>query len=417
MAGRELKSGMNLLNIVPIFLLGTGPNLIGEDRIEQKAKTEEIIKKLGMDAKPKFLIRKEEELNDVRVKDTDVFIVFPYCTDRFTPLIHLADSKLPMIIVGENSAFNNALDTYEYLADHPNVEIVFTAQEVKAKLTSLEAANWVKTAKVCVFGLETEESVGKAWCQNPIALGKMNTHNVPREELFSAYKSIRKMEAEKLARKWAEEGEVREPSLEDIAKSARVYLAMKKIVEDAKADAAYVYLCGNFTKGLGTKMCFAMAKLADDGLPVGCWRGENLLPMLILHAASKKPIFVCEADKHSGSTTTLRHCFAPCKIANCKYVLRRWRNMEGTVTGYVQLPRGQITLVNSGIGDKIVVVKAEAVDCKDLGNETCRMTVRVRLKNENIPRKFVGREFAMVYGDYLKEAKEIGAKLGLAVFS
>lgn len=91
--------------------------------------------------------------------------------------------------------------------------------------------------------------------------------------------------------------------------------------------------------------------------------------------------------------------------------------MEGTVTGYVQLPRGQITLVNSGIGDKIVVVKAEAVDCKDLGNETCRMTVRVRLKNGNISRKFVGREFAMVYGDYSKEAKEIGAKLGLAVFS
>jgi len=413
----QLKAGKNFLKIVPIFLLGAGSNLISGDRIEQNVKTNEMIKKLGIDAELKFLIRKEDELNEVNIKDADVFIVFPYCADRFTPLIHLAESTLPTIIVGENNAFNNALDTYQYLADHPNVEMAFTNEEVKTKLKSLEAAKWVKTAKVCVFGLETEESLGKAWCKNPIALGKLNTHNVTREELLSAYKKTSKTEAEKLARKWAGECEVKEPSLEDIPKSARVYLAMKKMIENVKADAAYVYLRGNFTKGLGTKMCFAMSKLADDGIPVGCWRGENLLPMLILHAASKKPVFVCEADKHEGNTITLRHCFAPSKIANCKYVLRRWRNMNGTVTGYVQLPRGQVTLVNSGIGDKIVVTKADAVDCKDLGNETCRMTIWTQLENEDIIRKFVGREFAMVYGDYAKEAKEIGARLGPEVLS
>jgi len=91
--------------------------------------------------------------------------------------------------------------------------------------------------------------------------------------------------------------------------------------------------------------------------------------------------------------------------------------MKGTVIGYVQLPRGQVTLMNSGMDDKIVVTKAKVIDCRDLGNQTCRMTIWTQLENEDIIRKFVGREFAMVYGDYAKEAKEIGAMLGLEALS
>jgi hypothetical protein len=38
-------------------------------------------------------------------------------------------------------------------------------------------------------------------------------------------------------------------------------------------------------------------------------------------------------------------------------VPKKWRDVEGIVTGYVQLPTGQVTLVNCGIGDRISVFR------------------------------------------------------------
>jgi len=410
-----LKSRKNALKIVSMFLLGKRSRLLGEDKVKQDAKTDEILKRFGIDTELKFLIREEKEIFEINVKDTDGIVIFPYCSQRFSPLIHVADSKLPVIIASEENTFCYALDTYEYLADHENVEVAFGPEDVNRKIKVLEAVKWIRKAKICLFDMEEWKLNGIAWHKNPIVLGKLNVQVMDKEKFFDVYKNADKIKAEVLAKKWMEESKVLEPSFEDVVKSAQVYIAMKTVIEDMKADAAYVLWCGQFTKKLGTKMCFAMAKLSDDGYPVGCWRGENLLSLLILHAASGKPVFVCEAQTRRGNTITLEHCFAPSKIASCKYVLRIWRDMEGTVTGYCQLPKGEVTLVNCGIGDKIVVMKGKVLDCRDLGGEHCRMAIWVEIEDEESIHKFVGRECAMVYGDYEKEAREIGIKLGLEV--
>lgn len=409
-----MKLEKKSLKMVPIFLLGSRPELISKDKAEQDAKTNEIIERFGLNKELKFLVEKEEGILRISVKDVDGFVIFPYCSERFSSLIYLSKSKLPIIIASEENAFCNALETYEYLADYENVEVAFDFEEVKRKIKVLEAVKWIKNAKVCLFDLGEWKLDGIAWLKNPIISGKLNLQSIDKEKFFGAYKKADRTKAESLAKKWMDESEeVLEPSFEDVVKSARVYIAMKTVMEDMKADAAYVLWCGQFTEKLGTKMCFAMAKLSDDGYPVGCWRGENLLPLLMLHAASRKPVFVCEAYTRRGNTITFRHCFAPSKIASCKYTLRKWRNMKGTVTGYCQLPKGEVTLVNCGIGDKVVVLKGEVIDCKDLGGENCRMTIWIKIKDDESVRKFVGRECAMIYGDYEKEAKEIGKKFGL----
>jgi hypothetical protein len=87
--------------------------------------------------------------------------------------------------------------------------------------------------------------------------------------------------------------------------------------------------------------------------------------------------------------------------------------MKGTVTGYCQLPKEEITLVNCGVGDKLVAVRGKVVGCMDLEGDNCRMTVWVKLVDEDAICKFVGREFAMVYGDFTEEVKQVGEKLGL----
>lgn len=416
MKEESVKKAEDTLEIVSIFLLGGDQSFISEARAEQEVKSSKILDRLGLGKESKILVRKEEEILGINIHGVDGFVVFPYCSERFSSLIYLAETKLPIFIFSEEQTFCNALDTYEYLSDHENVQIVFSPKELAGKIRAIQAVKWLEKTKVCLFDAGDWKLGGIAYLKNPAVLGKLNTQNIDQEKFLEAYRNADKTRAKNFAKKWIDEAEkVLEPSFEDVIKSARVYLAMKTVMEDMKADVAYVLWCGQFTKELGTKMCFALAKLADDGVPVGCWRGENLLPLLMLHAISKKPIFVCEALTRRGNTVTLRHCFAPGTIASCKYVLRRWRDMDGTVTGYCHLPKGEVTLVNCGIGDRIVVVRGKVVDCKDLGGDNCRMTAWVEIEDREAIGKFVGRECAMIYGDYEKEAKKVGEKLGLKV--
>jgi len=53
------------------------------------------------------------------------------------------------------------------------------------------------------------------------------------------------------------------------------------------------------------------------------------------------------------------------------------------------------------------------VDCKDLEGDNCRITVYVRLESEQTVSKLVGREFALVYGDYADKASAVAEILNL----
>jgi hypothetical protein len=399
--------------IVPIFLLGKEQSSIGSNRTKQNTKADAIAERLGLDKKWKVLVRKEKDLLEINIHGVDSFVVLPYCSEQFSSLIYLADTKLPVLLFSEEKTFCYTLDTYEYLSDFENVELVFSFEELKKRLNAIEKSKWFENVKVCLFDAGEWALDKIAYLKNPIVQDRLNTQMVDKACFLEAYEKADSKIVRNLAKKWMSEAlEIVEPSFADVVKSARVYLAMKTVMKEMKADAVYVLWCGQFTQALGTKMCFALAKLADDGVPVGCWRGENLLPLLILHSISKKPVFACEARTQQGKIISVRHCFAPTSIAGGNYVLRRWRNMKGTVTGYCQLPKGEVTLVNCGLGDKLVVVKGKVIDCRDLGGDNCRMTVWVELEDERAVRKFVSREFAMVYGDYTEKARKICEKLG-----
>jgi len=403
--------------MVPIFLLGTNPDAtIGRTKTKQETKTNEILKKYGLDNQAKLLIRNDKQILNINIHGVDAFTIYPYCLERFRSLLHLAETGKPIIIASEKTTFLNALETYQYLADHENVELAFNPGQVKAKIKASKPSKMLETIKVCLFDAGEWKLDGVAWQRNPLFSDKLNVQRVDVEKFLETVRRTGSSEARTLAEKWMKGIQVLEPSLEDVAEAARVYMAMKKTLLEMKANAAYVLWCGQFTNKLeAKKMCFALAKLADDGYPTGCWRGENLLPLLILHSVSKKPVFVPEAFTHLGDTITLRHCFAPTTLTKGKYALRTWRNMKGTVTGYCQLPKGQVTLINCGIGDRMVVAKGWVIDCRDLGGENCRMTVWVRMENPELIDKFVAREFALVYGDYEKEAVDLGERLGLSV--
>ncbi|NIU81792.1 hypothetical protein GWN63_06095 [Candidatus Bathyarchaeota archaeon] len=402
------------LKIASIFLLGKRPEVLSRDKTEQGGQTDEVLQRYRLSKELKFLIREDDDLLRINIHQVDAFVIFPYILERFSPLIYLAETSRPIIIVSEENTFQHALETYDYLSDRQNVQLAFSPREVETKIRAVETTRWLENYRICLFDAGDWTLDGIAWCRNPLFRGKLNTRHVEIDEFIETCKNISKRQAESMAQRWMEEAEVLEPKLEDVTKTAQIYLAMKTTMQKMDANAAYLLWCAQFAEHL-PKMCFALAKLADDGYPVGCWRGGNLLPMLILHSVSKRPVFTGEAFTRKGRTISLRHCFAPGSIGPCSYKMRNWRTTKGTVTGYCQLPKGRVTLINCGVGDEIVITRGKVIDCKDLGGKNCRITIWIELEAEEAIHKFMAREFAMIYGDYKNEAQEAAMSLGLRV--
>ncbi len=409
------------MKIKPLFLLGSIASFFSEDGIgfceitdkaEQEKKTEEILKKLAVEMEPALLVRTDEDLHNLDI-NADAFIVFGLTTTRFPHLILLARAGKPIILTGEEGALGNILDTLEYISEFKNVECALTYEEVRRKIRILRAANLIQRMRICIFDRGEHPLTMVPWLRNH-QKKSLRVQYVDIDKFENIYRKIEKTEAEKLARKWFEESEIVEPSLEDVTKSASVYLAMKETIEEMDGDAAYVLWCGQFTPILGTKMCFAIAKLNDDNYVTGCWRGGNLQPMLILYALSCKPVFFGEIHAYSDCVLSVRHCAVSRKIHDCSYILKKWRDQEGTVTGYCELPKGEVTVLCQGL-DSLVVLRGKVIDCRDIGGTNCRTTVWIALEDEEAVHCIAGREIAFCYGDFMDDIKEVGRLLGIEV--
>jgi hypothetical protein len=77
------------------------------------------------------------------------------------------------------------------------------------------------------------------------------------------------------------------------------------------------------------------------------------------------------------------------------------------------MPKGEVTIVNAGQGDRIVVMRGDALQSRDLGGDNCRTTVWVKIEDEKVVHNLKARELAMVYGDYVEETREVGKMLGI----
>lgn len=402
-----------MLGSRPLFLLDDRSKFYSiTDTHAYDVKTDELLHRLGIETEPKILIKNDDDLKRLDIT-ADVFIIFTHCIQRFPSLIALANTGKPIIITGDEGALGEVLDTYQYLAEYQNVKYAATFHDVRKEVAMLDAVKHILESKVCLFDTGERTLDGVVWYKNPLLKGQIKTYCVDAKDFENRYKSVDNTEAEILAKSWVAESDVVEVTLTDVAKSARLYFAMKDIIDNAQADAAYVLWCAQFEPMLETKMCFAIAKLNDDGYLIGCWRGENLLPMLIIRRFTKKPLFFGEIHTYRDGIITLRHCAVTKKIAHRPYVLKTWRDRQGTVTGYVELPKGQVTIVSCGQGDRMVAIRGRVLETRDLGGENCRTTVWVQIDNADLIHHIPSRECTMVYGNYVEETQEAGKRLGI----
>ncbi len=238
------------------------------------------------------------------------------------------------------------------------------------------------------------------------------------KRLIDAYEAADPREAENEAQRWIK-GAVRivEPSQDEIVRSARLYLAMRRVMEAEAAQAITINCLALFYAGqLPAYPCLGFSRLNSSGL-VGACEGdvESTITMLMFQYMAGKPGFISDPVIDTGKGTVIHaHCVAPVSMDGVggreePYVLRSHMEDDKGAVVQVRMRVGQkITMAKLVGSDMMLLSTGEIVDTPD-SDRGCRTQITTRVKD---PRRLLeqyrhGLHRVIFYGDHTGDVERL----------
>jgi hypothetical protein len=246
--------------------------------------------------------------------------------------------------------------------------------------------------------------------------GKFGTEivAVSREQTLDAYNAIPDAEAEAEAKRWIEGADkVVEPQNDEIVKSAKLALAMQKLLDDNDATMITIDCYGTMWRQLPAYPCIGHARLNNMGLGGMC---ESDLPscmtQILFQGLAGKPGFVNDPTMDcSRNAIILAHCMGTPKMDGPdgpteKYRLRSvMERQEGCVCQvFMQVGKKATTAELIGT-DTLLYFTGEIIESPDVPRG-CRtkMTIRVDGDAEKLWQNWSsGLHRVTCYGNLLKD--------------
>jgi len=205
--------------------------------------------------------------------------------------------------------------------------------------------------------------------------------------------------------------EVREPSHTDLEENIKVYIALKKTIEQHNLDAITVR-CFDLVLDHKTTGCFALAQLNDEGIIAGC-EGDLVSTIGMLWSyklLGQIPWMANPVQLNEESNTLwLAHCTVPRSIVK-EYTLRS--HFESGIGVGIQgtISNGPVTLLRIGGKnmDKIWIAEGEIIQ-SGRAEDLCRTQVEVKLTTgtvKEILQAPLGNHLILVRGHHHKQLIE-----------
>jgi L-fucose isomerase-like protein len=186
------------------------------------------------------------------------------------------------------------------------------------------------------------------------------------DELKSYYEKTDQKEAEIWKNKWIDEAvEVRGPSEEEILKSARMYLAVKQIMKEKKADAVTIDCLGLFyADRLTAYPCLAFFQLNNEGSTGVCEADlDSTITQLMMRYAAGIPGFVSDpVIDTSCSQIIYAHCvgtnrvYGPDDTANPYSIRTHAEDQKGAAIQSLMPIGEQVTTLKINVMEKAIAV-------------------------------------------------------------
>jgi len=263
-------------------------------------------------------------------------------------------------------------------------------------------------------------------------------------DVFRYYEQIKETDAKLLATEAINVSDgVFGPTEEEVAKAARLYLAVRNMMKDTGTNAVTIDCLSSIRhKTLPISPCWTISRLNDEGIPAGCEADvESLIILCFCHYLADRPGF--QADPvidESSNKIIFAHCTAATSLMgdgepHFGYRFRTQtessrdvaieadmkENEEVTILKLIGIMGAksvcwpEITVYKRFEGYHLLAYKAKTVKIDKLG-WGCRTKVAIELTSdeiENFKRNFYGHHRVLLYGDYVKQLQLLASFLGI----
>lgn len=228
--------------------------------------------------------------------------------------------------------------------------------------------------------------------------------------------------------------ETLEPTKEEIVKSCKTYLAMKKVLIEHDAQAITVKCLGGIPIQTLGYPCLGFSKLLDEGVVGACEADmDSTLTMLMFRYAFGLPGFISDPLIDTGKNAVIHaHCVAPTKMhgptsERLPFTIRSHRDDNRGASLEVFMDIGQtVTWAKLANLDTILVANGTIVEICDFDDRGCRTQIVAAVDDARemlekwgggvLPNDMMTLLHRVVfYGDHFNSVRDMGHLLGLKV--
>ncbi|MBI4873969.1 MAG: hypothetical protein HY822_04970 [Acidobacteria bacterium] len=211
------------------------------------------------------------------------------------------------------------------------------------------------------------------------------------EEINAAYKSAGQAEAEKWAKTWiAGAKKVVEPKRDEIVRSGLMYVAMRQLMADTKAQAIDIDCLRMFYgKKLPAYPCLGFFQLNNDGLVGACEADLNsTISMLAMTYLTNRPGYISDPVIDTSKNQIIyAHCVAPTKMygpngkSNPYHIRDHSEDRKGAVVqSFMPLGEMTTTIMLSAPRKEMVIHQGRSVANIE-EDRACRSKLAVEVKD------------------------------------
>lgn len=279
-----------------------------------------------------------------------------------------------------------------------------------------KAVKSLKGMKLALVGDDDFFREKEAELKNLVTLTGIEPVHLPLVELLKTTASYQDEEASKVMEERLTNYTVVEPSKKDLVKAAKMYLALKAIVEDNNVSGITLD-CYKVVKRTGVSTCLAFALLNDDGNVAICEGDLEAATLMMIFRKLAGISWMGNLVQMSRdlNVVTVAHCEAPLSLAEPAgtIILRSQFESDESVGLDVPLRREPVTLANLQFQPlQLTVAKGEIMESQIGKFSLCRTQAMIRLagKVEDLL-AHTGNHHVIAYGDWIETLRCVADRL------
>lgn len=375
----------------------------------------------------------EEAKETLEAEDVDGYLIF--LTSLWTGIPEfMALNYHPVIIADDLYSGSGEFLSVHSLVNREKLPVALIAssnfKDIIARVKLFPVIKEMKNSRILAVYDEESFFTCNEMIDNAKQIFGTEVLRMKSEEVISYYNEIDVNKADKIKTRWIKEAmRVVEPSEDEILKSAKLYLAIKKAMSDKDANAVTVdclSLC--YENKLPAYPCLCFFQLNNEGIPGVCEADiDSATTQLLIRYLTGRPGYISDPVIDIAKNQIIyAHCVAtnrvygPGGLSN-PYIIRSHAEDRKGASVQSLMPLGEITTtIKVSLLNKAFAIHQGKTIANVDEERACRTKLAVEADTKKILANYHFDLFiwhlVTSYGDYRQQFIDLATLYGLEVF-